>query len=317
MMSIRAEDVRAFFEPSARADNDAANKIREAVVEVLLDPGASETIAPLLADAKHGTNWKRLIDALRVALTSFQTTDPALADARYVRAIRKSGRGHNFDFELTFELPNGDQILRKVEFKKGKSIHAQPQFLSLTASRGNVTRADVVSYREFFYDMFVSALRTLTAVAPPDRETYMRLIGRIDYDCHAFFEAQYREDKEGGAGGAKRSKIADRSAHEYLSMLERLGGDAIDWKGLGDKLASQVEKQFLSWSDRACSFAMEAYSADDLRLSGEVRFAAGRDGLYRYLVLPVASGHELVCMLRWRNHKAILNPAWQIRLKQK
>ena len=316
-MGIQPNDIRAFFDSCFRADNDAANKTRESVLEALLEPASCDAVDAMKADASHGADWARVGAALALALRALTIREPELHGSSFSGGTRKSGRGHNYDFNLTFVGPDGTAHAKMIELKQGKSIHNQPQFLSLTASRGNVTREDVVSYREYFFDGYMASLRRLTTELPPDRDTYLRLVGSVDYECHPFFLAQYNDDKRGGSPEAEeRSEIADRSAHQYLSMLVEKGREAIDWPALNRKLAAQVEKRFLSWHAKSCAFAIESYSADDMRLSGTVRADAGRGGLYRYLVLPTDSGCELACMLRWRNHKAILNPAWQIRLKR-
>lgn len=315
-MRLRPEDVQAghilaFYEPCARAQNDTQNKQRETVIEFLLDCGFASRANTFSQHAQHGQKWTRVRKALDRAVLLLARGE-GVPDARFEGATRRAGRTSNHDFDFHYRT-EGDRILVvKVELKKGESIHDQPQFLSLAAKRGGVTASKFDSYPEFFYANYIDRLAATTTAQRPARAEYLALINQINYERHPFFQSMYDDDNGARSGSVTRETLVSESVAAYLASVASQHNYAVAWDSMRERLAAQVEKRFLSWSTETEDFIIESYDCRDMTLDGTC--TSYPDQNPRYLVLGTISGRAIHCMLRWRNHQAVLMPAWQISL---
>jgi hypothetical protein len=313
---VRPDSIRLFTEgPGSRAENDAANRAREAAIEALLekDPRRREL---LKSDSGHGPAWSLLEAKLRTAIDSVTSRLPNLGGADFTFAEPKGGRHVRYDLVLKF-LQGTDEIAVKAEFKRGPSIYHQPQFLSLYAKSGTLTSAVVPSYAEFFYDGYIDELVALvgpTNTPAPDRATYLQKVYSNDSTVHPFFRALY-EDHPDLSREPLRKGLAARSGNDYLAMLEATGPTAINWDVLEAGLEEQAEKVFISWDTSEQTFVIEQFAQDQVKLLRDFVTKAGRDGNRRYVVIENEAGGSIHAMLRWRNHYPVQLPAWQISMK--
>lgn len=280
-----AEPYTDFFIKSAKADNDAATKRREACLTTLYHTPLPADPPPQLSQLHSG--WKKTIDSL--CPSPFST----------VTIIHKGGRKWNYDFQIDYTAADGMLIHRqKAEFKHGAAtIEAQPQFLSLAAKDLRFP----VSYPEFYYDRFLSAYcatDTGITVGPPARDAYLKAVHSANYDSHPFFRCLY--DREETAKAAKHA-VVNESIKAYLEVY----ADKCDLGHLTGKLIeSQKDKAFLLWD--MTEFHVGWLTATDLTPT-EYRGVSNANTI----VLGTAT-HTLKLLLRWKNHKGILYPAWQI-----
>jgi hypothetical protein len=97
----------------------------------------------------------------------------------------------------------------------------------------------------------------------------------------------------------------NRSIEEYLNGLTP------DLATLTQHLlASQKDKHYLLWDTQ--TFHTDRLSDEDLTLS---EFVAEHRNKKNTLVVA-SDTMTYRCLLRWRNHKGILKPAWQISVKR-
>lgn len=278
-----------FFQKSTKAGNDAANKRREAFLTTLYD-------MDLAADAP---------EQLRQLYSAWQTTVKSLCptDFTTIHVNPAGGRSKNYDFRLDYLTADGTVChSQKAEFKHGAaSIEAQPQFLSLAAK----DLMFPVSYAEFYYDNFLKRYcetdtSILSAAALPDRDTYLKAVHSANYDSHPFFRCLY--DCEETAKKAKHAVVND-SIRAYLTAY----ADKCDLTHLAALMtAKQDGKAFLMWDMSA--FHVGYLTAADLT---PTEYRGVRNG--NTIILATAT-HTLKLLLRWKNHKGVLYPAWQIGL---
>ena len=280
-------DYSDFFKKSTKADNDAANKRREAFLATLYD-----TDIPADSPAQ-----------LRQLHTAWQATVKSLCPTEFatVKVSPAGGRNKNYDFQLEYTNADGSIVhSQKAEFKHGAaSIEAQPQFLSLASKDLRFP----VSYAEFYYDNFLARYcetDTGILVSPPDRETYLKAVHSANYDGHPFFRCLY--DREETAKKAKAA-VVDESIRAYLTAY----ADNCDLTHLAVLMtAKQDGKAFLMWD--MTKFHVGYLTAADLT---PTKFCGVRNG--NTIILATAT-HILKLLLRWKNHKGVLYPAWQIGL---
>jgi hypothetical protein len=285
---VNKSDITTFFATSSRNDNDAANKKRENALAALLTVPAD-----YLADPTYGPQWLTVRDDWIRVLKAF-TPDPATEATTKLMG----GRKYNYDIDLTIK----NSINRhKLEFKYGGTkITELPQFLSLQAKAPLFP----VTFPEFYYekyiDQYIAADAGLTAPKPPLTE-YLDMVTKVNYDVSPFF-AQLKERED--VNKAQKDKIVNDGITDYLNQYD----SKIDATAFTEKVKeTQRDKVYMLWSDG--KFNVDQLETENLNFE----FYQIRNGN----LLEVKSG-DLVCsmLLRWRNHKGILNPAWQISLKR-
>ena len=288
---ISSQSIQAFYVSSVRGANDANNAVRENVLAMLLTPAADE----FCADAEFGDKWSSLRRGWRDAL--------GLAEP----VVKKmAGRKYNYDFSVASD----DGSVMKVEFKSGaglKDLKDLPQILSLSGNF-DIWRdgTDVPLYAEHFYKNFLpiyleadggdDELRS----ALPELDKYMKLVHQSNYDRNPFFRRLYDREE---INKKEKSEIVDQSISSYLL----LAAGELDLAKISAKLVeSQSGKRFVMWDSRAHKFSTRQLVEDDLHLTELVEVTKNT------IIVAAASGQRYKMLLRWKNHKGVLLPAWQI-----
>lgn len=279
-----ASPIDVFFTTAARGGNDAANKARELTLASI----ATEPAQP--ANSRHTLVREGWIAALK----------SLCADADRFVVRQTAGRNYNYDFEVVY-FCNSDVVATvKVEFKhNAREITGIPQFLSL----GSNALPFAVSYAAFYYDNYLRRYIATDAgitAAVPERAAYLAQIHSDNYDRQPLFRQMYEREET-----AKRAKatVVNESIAEYL----RLYGNTIDRAALSEALWRRQEgKKFLLW-DRE-RFHVQEFTKEELTIVevGEVR--------RNNTLIARSSTRTFALLLRWKNHKGILYPAWQIKM---
>ena len=288
-MPLKPSDIDSFFAGNSRAANDATNKLREQILASVLTPDA--TVDSFFDDAEYGTKWRQVAAGWSEAI--------GWLPGDTLRPM--AGRQHNYDF---LHVKTGRESV-KVEFKSGGTgLDALPQFLSLAADFDMWT-AEAEMYAGFYYDRFLdiyldAAKSTAEMPAKPSREAYLKLVRGNNYDCHPFFRWLYDNEEH---NKKEKSEIVDQSISSYLL----LAAGELDLEKLSAKFAdSQGGKVFVFANGGA--FSVDQFDKEDLRLTGLVEVTKNS------IIVESAGGRKFKMLLRWRNHKGIMLPAWQISL---
>jgi hypothetical protein len=213
-----------------------------------------------------------------------------------------AGIGNNYDFKIHYYDTNGTLIHEAhVEFKhNSKSISSIPQFLSLNINTDILAE----SYAGYFYDHFLSEYlacdERFVEMNKPSKSEYVRLISRIKYECHPLFQMMYDYEE---TNKAQKFDVVNRSIKQFLETY----GPSIDLQKLSDKFAlTQLNKTFAMWD--MTDFQLFKFGENDLLVKRFVGI------LNDNTILVESDKYKFKLLLRWRNHKGILNPAWQISL---
>jgi hypothetical protein len=102
---------------------------------------------------------------------------------------------------------------------------------------------------------------------------------------------------------AQKFDVVNRSIKQFLETY----GPSIDLQKLSDKFAlTQLNKTFAMWD--MTDFQLFKFGENDLLVKRFVGI------LNDNTILVESDKYKFKLLLRWRNHKGILNPAWQISL---
>jgi len=299
------KDVCCFFDSNNnRGKNDELNKIRENVIEKL--PFIHEDY---FNHTEYGNQWSKLRD-------KFDNTLPLLCKNEFCNyKIKKmAGRNYNYDFNFTFFDYDYNIIKEEhLEFKhNSNNIFKLPQFLSLNIN------SDILktSYSEFYYknylDKYLAIVNNLdsdknivdtnTIIKKPDLNTYLKYITSINYEVHPFFD-QLRKREE--IKKKEKFEVVDESIKVFLNTY----GNEIDLQKLTEKFQStQDNKMYLLWDLK--DFHVNHIEKENFVIHHFL-------GIRNNKTIEVSSNkYKFELRLRWRNHKGILNPAWQISVKE-
>jgi hypothetical protein len=289
-------DITSFFRTSTRNENDATNKIRERVLKVICNPPKE-----YLEHAEFGDNWHTVFQAWNDALHKIaQETNVPVYTSTQIAV--KGGRKFNYDADVMYYDGATRVANRKIEFKNGgSSIGDLPQFLSLQAKTGLFTTTYDTFWYENYLDKYLACDSSITEAKPP-LPLYLKHVPSTTYTISPFFaQLKTRElffQKE-------KNEVVNASITDYLTTY----GKDIDIASFSEKVrATQTDKIYLLW----CNGTFCSDKVSDAEMSN-MTYHSIKNGN----VLEVKSGNTTYgLLLRWRNHKGILNPAWQISMKR-
>lgn len=304
MNRIPCYSISTFFTSSTRSGNDAANKIREKVLETIITPPIE-----YLQDTDYGHLWQHVHNEWNTII------DKIIDRQLYSRIELKilAGRGNNHDGNLICSSNTIDRMDRivKIEFKYGgTSICSIPQFLSLQTNQPTLKMFDEpydIFYYNHYIDLYIACDPVGITETKPSMEIYLKCVRSTDYTIHPFF-AQLKEREN--IAKLNKNKVVNDSIRDYLVRYAH----SIDTAQLTQKIKqTQQDKIYLLWSN-------QKFHLDEIHINSiqNIEFAAIGD---KGNVIQLRAGvgiHRLAfhMLLRWRNHKGILNPAWQISMKR-
>jgi len=293
---MSVSDIETFFSKSTRNDNDSTNKIRENVLKLICDPPKE-----YLDNEEFGKYWRLVQEEWNDALKKI-AEETAIPTYTSTKIKMRGGRGFNYDADVMYY--NGSTLVanRKIEFKNGGScIGDQPQFLSLQAKIGLFAETYDNFWYENYLDKYIACDSSITE-PKPSLAVYLKNVTSTKYTITPFFaQLKARElffQKE-------KNAVVNASITDYLTKH----GKTLDIKSFSEKVkATQTEKIYLLWCDG--KFCSDKLSDEEMT---NMKYHSIKNGN----VLEVKAGNTIYgLLLRWRNHKGILNPAWQISMKR-
>lgn len=295
---FEVSDILLFFQQNSKADNDKSNKKRELILENIL------VLEPKFYQDKEYQRYWLLVK------NSWEENLGKLCEEKFSKIVikQKAGRSFNYDFDVIFEKESKEIIKTlKIEFKHNSdSIEKIPQFLSLTD--GSCKLFDK-SYSEFYYEKYLDSYLACDSELKPfikdkvSKEEYLKLVKKTNYDCNKMFKTFYLRDT---IEKDKKNKVVNDSISDYLKTY----GSKINLKCLIEKIViTQKDKYFLLWN--LDQFKVQHINVDTL---DEVKFSTIKND--NTIVLQ-GKDIQFHLLLRWKNRKGVLLPAWQISIKLK
>ena len=296
---FKISDVELFFKKGSKKDNDKENSIRENILSKL-----HILQEEYINDKSYGTKWNLL-------KTKWLNVLHELYKEPYDKIIvtKMAGRNYNYDFNVSYILENkvnhSSSIItnvKKVEFKyNGKSIDKLPQFLQITENNGFIDN----SYSEFYYYNYLQKhIDLIDGLELLDKDTYLKLVKGTNYNSNKFFTSlKLAEDNQ--SIKKQINILVNMSIKEYLEKY----ANTINIHNVYNTLNnSQSNKIFILWNNNE-------FYLDKLDISSNIIYKTIKNS--NTIVLEdLDNCQEYHLLLRWKNHKGVLNPAWQISLKK-
>jgi hypothetical protein len=293
---ISVSDINTFFNSSKRGENDATNKKRENILKISNNPPKH-----YLEDPEYGNKWHIMKNAW-YDLEKKIAQDISIPNYTSTSIELKGGRRFNYDLDIMYY--DGTTLVAniKIEFKYGAtSISNLPQFLSLTVKNCPFT----TTYDEFYYNnwlpKYIDCDDGITE-EKPSQEDYIKYLTSTKYSVTKFFEQLKTREP---FFKKQKNAIVNASITDYLNKY----GKEIDIKYFSEKVkTTQSNKIFILWHNE--KFFSDKFLEDEM---SNITFHR----IHRGNVIELKSGNIIYkLLLRWRNHKGILNPAWQISMKR-
>jgi hypothetical protein len=277
-LPININSVNAFFEKSSREGNDNANKSREELLSHILSMTFSEE-----------DPGRVLQNELKLALENV-----ALEPYTEVKLIRKGGRIYNYDFDAIYT--GAETFQKKIEFKYGcSSIDKLTQFLSLSVKQ---FLPEFIPFWWERLDAYVACDVGITH-PKPSLEEYLRIVNGIDYSVSPFL--QQMKDRE-HVSKIEKHKIVNNCIRDFLQTIQTL-----PLEYLQRRFSEQQDKYYFLWNNN--KMAVDRFKEQDVT---NIQFHS----VTKNSILLKSDSATFKLLLRWRNHKGILNPAWQISMKR-
>jgi hypothetical protein len=272
------QNMKRFFEKSTREENDSANKSREEILSEILTMTFSDT------EVREQFLQDELRRSLALVYSGTYST---------VELIRKGGRGYNYDFDAVYT--GEETVHKKIEFKYGcSSIDKLPQFLSLSVKQ---FLPDFIPFWWSRLDAYLACDEGITHTKPPLDE-YTRWVSGMDYSVLPFFQ-QLKEREH--ISKTEKNKVVNDCIQDFLQASTV----SIDY--LQQRFAEQQDKYFFFWNKK---MTVDRFTEREV---ANVQFHS----VTKNSILLTSDGARFKLLLRWRNRKGILNPAWQISMKRK
>jgi hypothetical protein len=284
------EQIELFYKVGKKCDNDSSNKYREEILEHILTVPDE-----YLKDTQYGEKWQEVQTGWRNVLKELCSD---IFDT--INVLKMAGRGNNYDYCINY--CNSEKVVNKrcIEFKYNSSgLDKIPQFLQLYENCGFIKK----SYAEFYYENYLSKhIEYVPGLEILDKELYLKLIKGTKYNCNPFF-SRLKDAEEDKASKSSINKVVNNSIADYLNRYAK----EIDLVNLQKRLSeSQREKVFVMWKSGK-------FTTDKIFI-GNILEYKGIKNNNTIVVDDLEQKQEYHLLLRWKNHKGVLNPAWQISL---
>ncbi len=293
--SLDVSDIATFFHSSTRATNDKTNKIREKILQNL-----STIPSDFLEDPDYGSQWNQVLTTWNETI-SLHAASLGVVSFDRAEVHLKAGRVYNYDYDVKLYSGDSCKATLKVEFKYGaSSINDLPQFLSLPAKFPGLFEE---YYTDIWYHEFLPKYKACDSgltEETPAYDVYKKEVIKNE-SKHPFF-VQMKEREEFFT--KEKHDVVNESITAFLTK----NASTIQLTSLIEKIEeSQKDKVYLLWSNG--KFHIDSINVEDIKT---LSFDSITNGNTIQLKSKECS---ISLLLRWRNHKGILNPAWQIRFK--
>ena len=292
------EDIDYFFTIGSKEDNKICNDHREHILSK-----AREIPEDYFTNKLYGEKWRKVI---RSWLKNIKKLEKEFID---YKIKQKGGRKFNYDFEICYfkkiktifskKIIKSIFSRKKVEFKYNcKSIVSLPQIAQFFS-----TEFSKITYEEYFYDNYIKKICDKLGLTKPSKENYLSNIHKIDDTIQFFVELKAKAKME------KFKKFLSDIKSESIKKFLLLKNNFII-EEFNKKILQQNGKYFFFWSNE--DFKIEQINLKkifkkDMKIIND-----------NTMCFPIRdSSQDLTITLRWQNTNCVLNPTWQVKLKDR
>ena len=278
-----------------RKTNGQKNEMRERIIEML--PNLPEQYA-------KDSRWTELRDKLMNAIRDFSPYP------NYTfRISRKGGRTSSYDFEFIFRnTDTSETTVRKIEFKNSNTstIDKIPQIYQKACNTTNIFSDNIDLFPAYYYKHGLSQYCKTdnTFCEPlPTLEEYVKKCAP-NKSTHPFF-MELRSRRHSFVN--EKHAIVDSTIANYIQLCV----DSVQLDKVSDILRqTQTDKTYLLWNYKTLEFHIDQIPNEELVITRVSETT-------KNTIVFQANKYKYHFLLRWKNDKGILNPAWQVSISAK
>jgi hypothetical protein len=284
-------------ENCGRSSNDHNNKVRENIVNCM--PYINEEF---FDDPNHGESWRKLKADFDCKMRII------CPDYNFYKIQHKAGRGHNYDYIISFFDKDKQKISEeKLEFKYNVStIDEAPQFVSPMKPSQYLSQP----FEEFYYDNYLITLLQQFGLDIPERNLYLKSIHNNKPVCMVagqtlYYQGCKQSSKYNGTDEAiKFYQACNETSRECISKFVETTELDID-KLTQYLMTSQNKKNYLLYKNS--EFNIQTSNIDDYIIVSYTK----NPEKSRYEAIT-KTNKKINILLRWKNGNGIAYPAFQI-----
>lgn len=340
---VKVDDILSLVDDCDRENNGRINDIREKVLVYLFHINQDD---PFLHDIEYGNLWrlyhkkiKQLGIQMKMHFLKNSPRGTKISNSTHTFTLDgKGGQGYNFDFLLIIDKKpdakssmsqNDDNEypkLIKYEYKHQPDFSSLPQFLVLSVISNPFVNTEIIPpYWQFFLQNYIPVIReefdeTLPEISIENYKKKVRTMAHVkempvDGNSTKEFFFKLRQISDDPEKVKSLNKYSDTSIREYIQTIQST--NALDMTALDNiqqQISSrQVKKVFIFYNKKTKNWYISDFP-DSLKLVKDLSRIRYLD---HTIEIDTEDGNMIELYLRWKNRKAVLNPAWQIKLKQK
>ena len=280
-----------------RASNDHNNKKREHIISSMEYIDIDYT-----SHTQYGADWWRL-------KMDFDLKIKQICPSYSRYSIKhKAGRGHNFDYSISFfDEAEHEIAVEKLEFKfNAATIDDAPQFVSPMKPSQYMS----ASFEEYYYDNYLGNLLQKFGLIVPERALYLKTIHGDKPVCMAAAQLLYYQ----GCKQSSKYTGTEQALAFYTSCIETSRECITNFISTTDLniekltqylMESQDKKNYLLYKNG--EFNIQSSNADDYIIVSYTK----NPEKSRYDAIT-KTNKKIKILLRWKNGNGIAYPAFQI-----
>ena len=286
---IRYKDINA-FNNSGRANNDSNNKMRECIVDSIINDIIPKTYYTI------SRRWNNLREEINLFIEKLCVMKNVTKTTQSCKIM--AGRKHHYDFKV---IVNGN-VEFYVEFKFNTDcVDGCPQFVSPMKPSQYLES----SYEDYYYENYLKKLVEEYGFPLPDKEVYLGQIHSTTPECVLALQDKYKKgykttDIEHIAFYKRCKELSKTSIKSFIQdnslNIERMSKYLID---------TQKNKYYMLYKNGKMN--LQKLDSDDYEITSYYK----EPELQRYRAVT-KKGVELKLLLRWKNGNGIAYPAFQI-----
>ena len=278
-----------------RKTNGQKNEMRERIIEML--PNLPEQYV-------KDSQWCELRDKFMNAIRNFSPYP------NYTfRISRKGGRKSSYDFDFVFmNTDTFETTTRKIEFKNSNTstIDKIPQIYQKPCKTTNIFADNIDLFPTYYYKNGLSQYCKTdnTLCQPlPTLEEYVKKCVPVKSTDPFFVEIKSRVK----SFVDEKNAIVNSTIADYIQLC--IGSVQLD--KVSDILRqTQTDKTYLLWNYNTLEFHIDQIPNEELVITRVSETT-------KNTIVFQANKYKYHFLLRWKNGKGILNPAWQVSLSTK
>lgn len=280
-----------------RSSNDHNNKIRENIISCM-----AHIDDEYFLEIRYGDEWLR-------HKTDFDNKMRLICPNYNSYSIEhKAGRGHNYDYLITFFDQHKKKITaEKLEFKfNASTIDETPQFVSPMKPSQYLSQP----FEEYYYDNYLIPLLQDSGLDVPERNLYLKSVHNNKPKCMEAAQLLYYQGCKQSSkytGTEQAINFYKRCNDNSRECIQKFISETdLDIEKLTQYLiGSQDNKNYLLYKNK--EFYVQTVNCDDYII---VSYSKNPEKS-RYEA-TTKTGKKITILLRWKNGNGIAYPAFQI-----